>query len=153
MTEMTNLIQADLRSLVRDVLREVLPASIKNKAVEEKSTDASEISPVNHEWVLLNTDFDVDAFVRRLAQMCEDPLQRADLANGVIRFRITPTNTAPATPESKKVIRIERGAVTERHVREASREGAALLLNRTAVLTPLARDRARALGVEVEREK
>lgn len=153
MTEMTTPIQADLRSLVRDVLREVLPASIKSKTVQSTPTETVEMQPVDHELVSLNTEADVDAFVKRLARLCEDPLKRADLANGVIRFRLTPTITAPVAPESKKVIRIERGAVTERQVREASREGATLLLNRAAVLTPLGRDRARALGVEVEREK
>jgi len=38
-------------------------------------------------------------------------------------------------------------------VRDAAAEGARLVLARGAVLTPLARDRARALGVEIERER
>lgn len=153
MTEMTTPIQADLRSLVRDVLREVLPASIKSKAVQNAPTGTVEIPPIDHELVSLNTEADVDAFVKRLAQLCEDPIKRAKLAGGAIRFRITPSISSPVITESKKVIRIERGAVTERDVKQASQEGATLLLNRAAVLTPLGRDRARALGVEVEREK
>ncbi len=50
-------------------------------------------------------------------------------------------------------MRIERGAVTERTVREGARhDGARRLLGRRAVLTPLARDKARSMGVEIEKE-
>jgi hypothetical protein len=52
-----------------------------------------------------------------------------------------------------KVQRIEKGAVTERAVAAAAREGAALVLGPRAVLTPLARDKARALGVPVQKER
>ena len=48
--------------------------------------------------------------------------------------------------------RIERGAVTEKMVRDAARAGQRLVLGPRAVLTPLARDRARASGVEISRE-
>jgi len=51
------------------------------------------------------------------------------------------------------VQRIEKGAVTERMVAAAAKAGAALLLGPRAVLTPLARDKARALGVPVQKER
>jgi pyruvate/2-oxoglutarate dehydrogenase complex dihydrolipoamide acyltransferase (E2) component len=61
-------------------------------------------------------------------------------------------SAAPApAPASAPVRRIERGAVTEAVVREAARDGVRLLLGRRAVLTPLARDLSRTLGVDVER--
>ena len=50
-------------------------------------------------------------------------------------------------------MRIERGAVTERTVKEAAAAGARLVLAPGAVLTPLAREKARALGIEIERER
>jgi hypothetical protein len=49
-------------------------------------------------------------------------------------------------------VRIERGAVTERAVLKAAADGARLLLGRRAVMTPLARDKARSMGVEIEKE-
>jgi hypothetical protein len=49
--------------------------------------------------------------------------------------------------------RVEKGAVTERMVAAAARDGAALVLGPRAVLTPLARDKARALGVPVQKER
>jgi len=51
------------------------------------------------------------------------------------------------------VRRIERGAVTEAVIVAAARAGERLVLGRGAVLTPLARDRARASGVPIEKER
>ncbi len=51
------------------------------------------------------------------------------------------------------VRRVDTGAVTERMVSAAAQAGERLVLGRAAVLTPLARDRARAAGVEIEKER
>jgi hypothetical protein len=59
---------------------------------------------------------------------------------------------APA-PGGAPVRRVERGAVTEALVNQAARAGERLVLGRAAVLTPLARDRARASGVEIVKER
>ncbi len=48
---------------------------------------------------------------------------------------------------------MESGAVTEALVKQAARAGERLVLGRGAVLTPLARDRARASGVEIVKER
>ena len=64
-------------------------------------------------------------------------------------------DTAPAGSPAQAAaptIRVETGAVTERTVKEAARTGARLVLSSRAVLTPLARDSARSLGVEIEKE-
>lgn len=49
--------------------------------------------------------------------------------------------------------RIAKGAVTERVIREVADAGTRLVLAPGTVLTPLARERAHALGVEIERER
>ena len=56
---------------------------------------------------------------------------------------------APAGP----VTRIAKGAVTERVIRDAANAGTRLVLAPGTVLTPLGRERAQALGVEIERER
>ena len=43
--------------------------------------------------------------------------------------------------------------MTERAVQAAAKAGERLVLGRRAMLTPLARDRAQALGVPIERER
>jgi hypothetical protein len=50
-------------------------------------------------------------------------------------------------------VRVDRGAITERRIVEASEAGQDLIVARGAVLTPLARDKARALGVHIEKER
>ncbi len=149
----------ELRALVRDVIRDVLP---KGLTVTET--------------VNLSTDQDLAAFVNRLLDL--DPDQREELRSGRKRFRLAappaspvpaaagragpasagsgsagPVNGAERAGESTPVRRIERGAVTEAVVTAAARAGERLVLGRGAVLTPLARDRARASGVPIEKER
>jgi len=64
-----------------------------------------------------------------------------------------PAAAAGSANGTGTVQRVEKGAVTERMVAAAAKAGAALLLGPRAVLTPLARDKARALGVPVQKER
>jgi hypothetical protein len=108
------------------------------------------------EHVSLRDDAELEAFVRRLAGLCEDPVQRAALRDGRTRFRLVAEGSRPgesAGHAGGPVVRVDRGAVTERRVKQAAAEGARLVLGPGAVLTPLARDKARTLGVVVERER
>ncbi len=58
---------------------------------------------------------------------------------------------ASPAPASGGVHVVERGAVTERAVKAAAAAGARLQIGPRAVLTPLAKDRARVLGIVIER--
>jgi hypothetical protein len=102
------------------------------------------------EWVVLDTDADLDRFVRGLVARFENPRDRMAIRAGTLRFALRRTEAAAATGP---VHRVERGAVTERVVAAAADAGARLVLAPAAVLTPLAREKARALRVEIEREK
>jgi hypothetical protein len=102
------------------------------------------------ETVSLRSDADLDAFVMRLLHLLENPKHRHALRAGRLRFRLAPA-AVPGSP--RPAHRIEKGAVTESMVAGAARAGARMVLGRRAVLTPLARDRARAAGVEIERER
>ena len=147
----------ELRALVREVIRDVLPQGL---AVTET--------------VNLSTDDDLAAFVKRLLDL--DPGQREELRSGRKRFRLASPqalsvpagagqagggesngagqgNRAERAGPSAPVRRIERGAVTEAVIAAAARAGERLVLGRGAVLTPLARDRARASGVPIEKER
>ena len=143
-----------LRALVREVIRDVLPKGIPET-----------------EMVNLSTDEELAEFVTRLLDL--DPGQREDLLTGRKRFRLAaapppatqvPPAARPApapaaapaangTRRTDGVRRIDSGAVTEAVIRDAARAGQRLVLGRAAVLTPLARDRARASGVQIEKER
>jgi hypothetical protein len=105
------------------------------------------------ETVSVRTDRELAAFVTRLLRLVENPRRRDDLRTGRLRFRLAPGGAAGASGSARPVHRIDKGAVTEATVRDAARAGARLVLGRRAVLTPLARDRARAAGVEIEKER
>jgi hypothetical protein len=136
----------ELRAAVRAVLRDVLPAAV----VDNGGTSPVEHSPPRE--VVLRTDADLDVFVRRLAALCADPVRRAALQEGRHEFRLSGAGASDMSP-SHGVVRVDRGAVTERAVSRAAAEGARLVLGKGAVLTPLARDKARSLGVAVEKER
>ena len=102
------------------------------------------------EVVSIRTDADLAGFVLHLLHLFENPKHRDALRTGRLRFRLAaPAAGGPAQPSH----RIEKGAVTEAMVAASARAGARLVLGRRAVLTPLARDRARAAGVEIVKER
>jgi hypothetical protein len=105
------------------------------------------------EVVDLRSDADLDAFVRSLVHRFENPRDRMAIRSGKLRFRLGATGAPSGAPTAAPAIRIERGAVTERTVRDAAAQGARLVLAPRAVLTPMARDRARSLGVDIEKER
>lgn len=117
------------------------------------ATGAPGSSAADIEVVDLRSDADLDAFVRSLVHRFENPRDRMAIRSGKLRFRLGATAAAGAAPAAAPTIRIERGAVTERAVRDAAAQGARLVLAPRAVLTPMARDRARSLGVEIEKER
>lgn len=141
-----------LRLLVRELLREVVPSVLGD-------VTGSAGAPPGHgtaEAVRVGTDAELERFVRRLLVLFDDPAERAALRDGRRRFTLAappapgPTDSAGSRPQPH---RITAAAVTERQVDAAARAGATvLLLPHRAVLTPLARDRIRALGLTVERE-
>ena len=103
------------------------------------------------EPVRIDDDADLEAFARRLLALFENPKNRQDLRSGRLRFTLA-GGSRTAGP-GLRPHRIDTGAVTERQVRAASEAGDSLLLGRRAVLTPLAREKARALGVHIEKER
>jgi hypothetical protein len=100
--------------------------------------------------VRLSTDEELHAFVLRVLKLADNPRLRNDLISGRARFRLS---APPHGAAASVVRRVDKGAVTERAVTDAARAGARLVLGPRAVLTPLARDKARALGVPIEKER
>jgi len=142
-----------LRGLVREVLAEFLPDSgptAQGAPPQEGPAFTPRDGVRDVETVSLRTDAELAAFVSRLLHLFENPRHREDLRSGRLRFQLAAAGVAGS---ARPAHRIEKGAVTEAAVREAARAGARLVLGPRAVLTPLARDRARAAGVEIEKER
>ena len=100
--------------------------------------------------VRLRTDEELRAFVLQVVRLADNPKRRSELLAGRLRFTLDGGGPAAAPAITH---RVDKGAVTERAVIAAAGAGAALVLGPRAVLTPLARDKARALGVRVDKER
>jgi hypothetical protein len=151
--------------VVRDAVRDLAPSAPKTappptNPVAVGTPPPAPVGPVptgplaaderhRTETVRIASDADLDAFVRTLLHLFENPKTRADLRTGRLDFRLAGTHR----PSAGSTRRFERGAVTERHVAEIADTGATLVLGPRAVLTPLARERARALGLTIQKER
>ena len=135
-----------IRALVREVLAELLPVGPAQPGLAHPVTEHVE----SVEVVSLRTDAELAAFVMHLLHLFENPKYRDALRTGRLRFRLA----AAAVPGSVQPShRVDKGAVTEAMVTAAAQAGARLVLGPRAVLTPLGRDRARAAGVEIVKER
>jgi hypothetical protein len=146
----------EARKLVRELLQEALgngnglPATVPPPpvaAVHRPSTWSrppapGEVigNPERTKTVRIENDADLAAFVRTV-------LEHGDaIRQGRLRFTL-----GDATPTG--ALRVAHGAVTERTIKKAAEAGDRLVLGPGAVLTPLAREKARALGIDIERER
>jgi hypothetical protein len=130
--------------MVREVLQEVLPRDTGTPAAAPPGPG------VDVRRVRVRDDRDLADVVTQVVRLAEDPIGLADLRAGRVRFTLV-GDEATAGRAGRTHLDVERGAVTERLVQRAAREQRSLRIGPRAVLTPLARDRARALGVPIER--
>jgi hypothetical protein len=155
----------ELRALVREVVREAVaslkvptapdvplppapvPATLADQLGLQPSGPRAVEGKNRIETVRLAKDADLDAFVRKLLRLFESPKTRADLKAGRLSFRLA----GGAAPAGGATHRIDSGAVTERHIADLA--GRTLILGRRAVLTPLAREKARSLGITIKKER
>ncbi|MGH2871818.1 MAG: hypothetical protein ACRDL5_05085, partial [Solirubrobacteraceae bacterium] len=108
----------------------------------------------------IDDDVDLNGFARALAERLQDPGTRDAIRAGHLRFSLqrwgagAAQTTGVAQPHAAPAqSRTVTGPVTERTIKAAAADGARLVLAPGAVLTPLARDCARSLGVKVEKER
>lgn len=140
-----------LRALVRSVIAEEIAAIRKPKAARPAATE---------ERVGFSSDADLIAFARRVLSLAGDPGKAKDIAAGRYPFRLerapvqhTAAPSAPQPAPAAQSHRIDSGVVTESTLNKLPRGLSRLLLGPGVTVTPLARDRARALGLTFERIK
>ncbi|MBI2719483.1 MAG: hypothetical protein HY245_16000 [Rhizobiales bacterium] len=120
----------ELRGMVRDLLREAMAG----RGSAAKS---------GVETIRIGNDTELTSFIARLIEPATLEAVRA----GKLRFTLaaSPTN-APASTAALD------GVITEQKLTRLAASGT-LLLAPGAVLTPLARDKARQLGIKIERRR
>jgi len=144
--------------LLRAVIREVLQDVVANEVTAASATRAG---VDRAEKVVIATQEDLDRAIARVLADAANPSRRRAIELGRTRFVLADGNHAnprasgsvPATRNVVATERITRGAVTERHVIAAAQAGSAIVIGEKVVITPLAKERARATGVEIRRER
>jgi len=119
----------ELRGLVREVLKEAMA----NRAAPKQGTEA----------VRIGNDTELQAFIARLSSPGVIETVRA----GKLRFTLA--QTAPVVTNAGDIL---EGVISEQRISSLAAKGT-VVLGSTAVLTPLARDRARKLGLKIERRR
>jgi hypothetical protein len=123
-------LSSELRTMVREVLREAMAGKV-----------APALAAV--ESVKLCCDTDLAAFVARLL----DPAMQERVKAGKLRFTLGASPQAAAATGA-----ILTGVISEKTIDRNASAGT-LVLAADAVLTPLARDRARQLKLKIERRR
>ena len=157
-----------IRALVRQVLRDALPEAVRERIASETAKAAvsapasqkkadpaprtSESDPAKVEDVTISSDAELNTFARRLLAL--EPKQREAVQAGRHVFRLKRARKQAEVDVTGRggSERIGKGIVTEKKVMAAAKAGKRLVVGKGVVLTPLARDKARQLGVQIERE-
>ena len=128
-----------LRRIIRDVV----------------ATEVAAFRVSTVESVRIGGDADLAAFARRVLALAENPEARRAIQAGTYVFRLADdANARSARPDgADAVARIDKGVVTETAVGRLPRGVVKLVLADGVAVTPLARDRARRLGITIERSK
>lgn len=161
-TEMRAIVAQVVREVVADVTRNGMSSARAAPTEARNSTNPSSQAiqpsgPLNAatrsrtETIRIVDNADLQSFTYRLLDLFDSPKTREDVRTGRLKFELAGGVAASFAPGAME--RIERGAVTERKIAAAAAAGTRLVLGREAVLTPLAREKARALGVLVEKER
>ena len=142
------------KSLLRDLVKSVIAEEVA--AIRKPKTASAPAA--SEERIAIASDADLIAFARRVLSLAGDPTKAKDIAAGRYPFRLDrPAVQGAAAPHAAAPIaqshRIDAGVVTESTLNKLPRGLTRLLLGPDVTVTPLAKDRARALGLTFERTK
>ncbi|MGH6718200.1 MAG: hypothetical protein ACREER_02695 [Alphaproteobacteria bacterium] len=123
-------------------------------------------STASADVVRVARDADLAAFARRVLALAADPEARRAIEDGSYPFRLAGAGTtdppaaagahdATARTDTARIdtARIEGGVVTETSIGRLPRRVVKLVLADGVTVTPLAKDRARKLGITIERSQ
>jgi len=130
-----------IRTLIRDVIAEEVKAMRTGKAPTTAATS-----------VRIASDADLAAFAKDVLRLAADPKIRAAIEAGRHPFQLagsTPV-TAAAAPSGQSH-RVDKGVVTESVIAKLGKGVSRLILAPGVSITPLARDKAKARNISVER--
>jgi hypothetical protein len=170
----------ELRKLVREALKEALGSSVKGAAPAKAAPDATPPAPGEGELkraidravkdgrnaeinVAMRSREDLDRFARAIAEASGEPSLKAAILSGAVGFRpvgapepaaVETARTSPAASAPRGgAYEMKTGVLSETKIVDIARSHRKIVVGADVVLTPLARDKARELKVELTRQK
>jgi hypothetical protein len=130
-----------LRTLIRDVIAE----EVRHVKAGLKPADAGSVR--------IASDADLTAFAKSVLTLAEDPKIRAAIQAGRHPFHLAGGSAAPATASApaSETHRIDKGVVTESSIARLPKGTTRLVVAAGVSVTPLARDKAKARNISIER--
>lgn len=153
----------ELRALVREALKESLATSA-SASTPAAGGFAGELRAAlaggrpAHLSVSVGSSADLDRFAKALAEACGDDALKVAILAGDVRFELARTaapapSTKPPAPARAGAFEMSSGVLSEAKIVEISRTHRKILIGSDVVMTPLARDKAREMKVELVRQK
>lgn len=151
-------IRALVRAALRDALPQILASGGAGGGQPASEAMAAQISAAargegGEIKVRMASDEDLLAFAK-LFITCGDPVAQAAVLEGKVRLILEsggaaslPSTATPSNSDTK----LHHGVVSERQVVEAAKTQQVLRVSKETVVTPLALERARSLGLEIVR--
>jgi hypothetical protein len=133
---MPELSSEEIRKLVREALNEALPIAKENGSALPQVVG-----------VEIASDADLDRFAREIAKA--DDGKREAIAQGRLKFVLRRGRTQPR----QGTRRLDKGVLTETMVVEIARAHSTISIGTNVAVTPLARDKAREMKLEIVRDR
>jgi hypothetical protein len=173
---MSRIDRDDLRKLVREALKEALGAGATLAAAKPQRDQAAPPSSASDPPeqgfvatlraalgrgalarvpVTIKASADVDRFARDVAEASGHPELRAAILSGRLGFDLAGTAAVPSERKAPNggAYEIKSGVLSETKIVEIARSHRKIIIGAGVVLTPLARDKAREMKVELTRQK
>ena len=149
----------ELRRLVRDVLRSTLSGKASDAPAEQNLLDRmrQSILPGGSGVVIVSED--LNRFAQTLVHAAAHEDVKAAIMSGKLTFKANGGQSPPSQRQSEKPparggdFRLDNGMLNETRLAEIGRSHTRIILGANVVVTPLARDRARELKLELVRAK
>lgn len=144
---------------LREAIRSILLEELSAQGVAMATDPAAGVWV---EEVEIDSDRDLERFVRRLLKLAGDGAALSDIENGRHKFtlrrrpsagRLPHTSGDPDRARGSDPVTIDKGLVTERQVRNLPGDVSVVRLGSSVRLTPLASDAMRRAGIRIEKVK
>ena len=145
----------EIRKLVREVLKDALPA-IKAAPVAADGLVQrirAALAGAKRVEIAITHDGDLNSFARDLVAAAEQADLREAVKTGKVTFTLARYGSAVHAAPARPAHRIDKGLVTEMMVTEIGRSANRIVVGKGVVVTPLGRDKARELKIEIVRDR